>query len=143
MLVVINGEELVTYFEEQGLAERAAIGDISEQVFKYLGASGSLDKLAEFFEVTAYFPEKDGDPYHLVLEPRYSRIERRLLGMEIWIDPESYQPTQFKYLQPGGDETLYRFDDVVLNSDLDEALFEVELPEGVSVKTIDLGKRGN
>ena len=143
MLVVINGEELVTYYVEQGVAERAAIGDISEQVFKYLGASGSLDKLAEFFEVTAYFPENAGDPYHLVLEPRYSRIERRLLGMEIWIDPENFQPTQFKYLQPGGDETLYRFDDLALNEDLADTLFEVELPEGVSVKTVDLGKREN
>lgn len=143
MLVVINGEELVTFYEEQGVAERASIGDISEQVFKYLGASGSLDKLAEFFEVTAYFPEAAGDPYHLVLEPRYSRIERRLLGMEIWIDPESYQPTQFKYLQPGGDETLYRFDDLVINETLDDALFEVVLPDDVSVKTIDLAKRGS
>lgn len=143
MLVVINGEELLTFYVKQGLAERASIGDISEQVFKYLGASGSLDKLAEFFEVTAFFPEKAGDPYHLVLEPRYSRIERRLLGMEIWIDPESYQPTQFKYLQPGGDETMYRFDDVTLNETLDDALFEVELPDDVAVRSIDLKKRGN
>lgn len=141
MLVVINGEDLVTYYKEQGVAESASIGDISEKVFKYLGASGSLDKLAEFFEVTAYFPENVGDPYHLVLEPRYSRIERRLLGMEIWIDPESYQPTQFKYLQPGGDETMYTFEDLTLNEELDDALFEVELPEGVAVKTIDLKKR--
>lgn len=141
MLVVINGEELVTFYKEQGVAESASIGDISEKVFKYLGASGSLDKLAEFFEVTAYFPEGEGDPYHLVLEPRYSRIERRLLGMEIWIDPVSYQPTQFKYLQPGGDETTYSFEDIKLNEPLSDVLFEVELPEGVAVKTIDLKKR--
>jgi len=143
MLVVIDGEELVTYYQEQGLAERASIGDISEQVFKYLGASGSLDKLAEFFEVTAFFPEKPGDPYHLSLEPRYSRIERRLLGMEIWIDPKSYQPTQFKYLQPGGDETSYRFENLTINQPLADDLFAVRLPEGVAVKTIDLKKHGN
>ena len=142
MLVVINGEELVTFYEEQNLAEKASVGEISEQVFKYLGASGSLEKLAEFFEVTAYFPEEEGDPYHLVLDPRYSRIQNRLQGMEIWIDPESYQPTRFKYLQPGGDETSYRFDDLVLNEDLEDSLFEVQLPEGTQVRTIDLKKQG-
>lgn len=142
MLVVINGEELVTFYEEQNLAEKASVGEISEQVFKYLGASGSLEKLSEFFEVTAYFPDAEGDPYHLVLDPRYSRIQNRLEGMEIWIDPESYQPTRFKYLQPGGDETSYRFDDLVLNEELDDALFEVELPEGTQVRTIDLKKQG-
>ncbi len=142
MLVVINGEELLTFYQEQKRAERASIGDISEQVFKYLGASGSLDKLAEFFEVTAYFPERAGEAFHLVLEPRYSRIERRLKGMEIWIDPITYQPTKFKYLQPGGDETTYQFDDLVLNGELKDELFEVELPADVQVKTIDLKKRG-
>lgn len=142
MLVVINGEELVTFYEEQGLAERASVGEISEQVFKYLGASGSLEKLAEFFEVTAYFPEEEGESYHLVLDPRYSRIQNRLEGMEIWIDPDSFQPTRFKYLQPGGDETTYQFDDLVLNDDLDDTLFEVELPEGTQVRTIDLKKQG-
>lgn len=138
IVMTIRGDEMTTFFSDLGRAERASIGSYSEQVFKYLGASGSLETLMKYFSLTAEFPEAAGEPYRLRLLPRYSRIKKRLETMEIWLDSQTFLPTRLRYVEPSGDETVYRFENMVANAGVSEELFEVELPPGTDVRTIDL-----
>lgn len=140
IVVVIRGEEMTSYFQDLGRAEIYSIGRYSERVFEYLGATGSLETLKKYFSLTADFPEAAGQPYHLVLSPSYPRIKRRLSGMEIWIDPELFLPSRLKYVEPNGDTTEYRFDDLEPNDELDDDLFEVALPPETEIKTVELGR---
>ena len=41
-VIVINGDELVTWYQDLHRAEKVQVGRYSDAVFKYLGASGSL-----------------------------------------------------------------------------------------------------
>lgn len=140
MSVVIDGEEMTTWYHDLNRAEQLAIGRYSAQVFKYLGASGSLDKLLEYFSVTASFPERAGEPYALELEPRYERIAKRLDSMTLWIDSKSFVPVRLRYAAADGDVTEYRFEDLEINGELPADRFELHLSEGVAVKRVDLGR---
>ena len=139
--MTILGEEMTTWYKDLGRADRVSIGTVSEQVFKYMGASGSLETLMKYFSVTAEFPETSGDPYRLALLPKYPRIKKRLESMDLWIDSTSYMPTRLRYIEAGGDETELIFDNLETNNDLPEDSFALDLPADVEVKKISLRGR--
>jgi len=138
--VVISGDEMTTWYRDLGRAEALRIGRYSGQVFKYLGASGSLDTLLDYFTVTARFPSEPGEPYSLVLDPRYERIAKRLDSMTLWIDAERFLPVRLRYTAADGDVTEYRFDDLLLNGEIPDERFELEISEGVEVRRVDLDR---
>lgn len=142
VVVSLTDQEMLTYFPDRRTAERVGISNVSERVFEYLGASGSLETLMQYFSVTAEFPEERGQGYHLKLLPRYARIKKRIASMDIWIDAESFLPSGLKYTEPNGDHTEYRFYDVEINVELPPERFELELPPGVEIETVDLRRRG-
>ena len=139
---LIEGETMITYYADLAKAERYAIGQYSERVFEYLGARGSLETLMNYFELTAEFPDVEGDPYHLILLPRYKRVKKRLDSMELWIDPEMFLPVQLRYVLPGGDSTEFTFEDLKINGDLDDSSFQLDLPADIEIRSVDLKGRG-
>lgn len=142
IVMTISGEEMLTYYPDLERAESVAIGRYSEQVFKYLGATGSIETLKKYFTVTADFPDAAGEAYHLTLHPRYARIKKRIESMELWIDADSFLPTRFNYVQSDGDVTEYRFADLEVNVEIPRERFLLDLPAGVEVKAVDLRQRG-
>ena len=107
--LVIVGDEMLTWYRDLGRAEKVKVGRVSSQVFRYLDATGSLEALMGYFAVTMSTP-KAGEPWRLDLDPMYPRIAKRLSGITLWIDPESYLPARVRYAEPNGDSTEYRFE---------------------------------
>ena len=140
--VVIDGEQMVTWYRDLGRAERIKVGRYSNQVLKYLGASGSFDTLLDYFRVRVAFPDTAGDPYRLELLPRYDRIARRLSSMVVWIDPERYLPVRMRYVAGDGDVTEYEFRDLEVNGRIPAGRFVLDLPANVAVREIDLARQG-
>jgi outer membrane lipoprotein carrier protein len=142
VIMTITEDIMLTYYPDLERAESVSIGRYSEQVFKYMGASGSLETLMKYFSVTAEFPERQGEPYHLELLPKYARIKNRLHSMQLWIDGESFLPVAFEYTEPGGDLTRYRFSALRTNVELGSDRFDLELPPSVEVRAVDLKSGG-
>ncbi len=136
--LVVSGNEMLTWFRDLGRAERVKIGSVSRQVFHYLSASGSLESLLSYFSVS-YSPPAPGEPYVLLLTPRYGRIERRLKSMTLWIDRESYLPVRMRYVEPNGDTTEYRLEKIVRNGPMPADRFDLQLPATVEVREVELG----
>jgi outer membrane lipoprotein carrier protein len=139
--VVIAGEEMTTWYRDLKRADKLKIGRYSNQVFKYLGASGSLQTLLDYFRVNYTRPAKKGDPYRLEMIPKFERITRRLKGMTLWIDGERFLPTRLRYIEAGGDTVEYAFKDVKINSAIPNDRFVLKLPEGVETRVIDLDRK--
>jgi outer membrane lipoprotein carrier protein len=140
--VVIDGEQMVTWYRDLGRAERIKVGRYSNQVLKYLGASGSFDTLLDYFRVRVAFPESASDPYRLELLPRYDRIARRLSSMVVWIDPVRFLPVRMRYVAGDGDVTEYEFRDLEVNGRIPAGRFDLDLPANVEVREIDLARQG-
>jgi len=138
IVVLINGDELVTWYRDLRTAERVTVKRYSEQVFKYLGASGSLDTLMEYFELSVEFPQSRSEPYHLLLTPRYPRIEKRLKSMELWVDGKTFLPIRLSYEEPSGDHTSYQFLNVRINDAIPADRFQLDLPADTTVREVEL-----
>lgn len=139
MTVVIDDETMTTWYRDLARADVMAVGRYSGQVLKYLGASGTLDTLKDYFTVTAVFPRGSSEPYRLTLDPRYARISRRIESMDVWIDRDHFVPVRLRYVEPGGDVTEYRFTHLQVNSPVPPGRFVLDLPAGVKRRTIATG----
>ncbi|HEV7515473.1 MAG TPA: hypothetical protein VGR07_04165, partial [Thermoanaerobaculia bacterium] len=122
-------------------AERLKIGRYSNQVLKYMGASGSMQNLLEYFRMTLKVPDKPTDPYQLDLIPKMARIAKRVKSMTIWVDPETFFPARLRYVEGDGDSTEYEFRDVKINARIPEDRFVLKIPQGVETRVIDLDQK--
>ncbi len=138
--IVIRGEEMTTWYRDLKRAETLKVGRYSGQVFKYLGASGSLQTLLEYFTVKLKLPEKKGDSYRLELVPKYQRIAKRLKGMTLWIDDGTFFPARLKYIEADGDTVEYQFSDMKRNAPLPADRFVLKLPPDVKNRVVNLGE---
>ena len=139
--VVIKGEEMTTWYHDLKRADLLKIGRYSNQVFKYLGASGNMDSLVEYFTVRLTAPPRKGAPYQMELIPRFSRISKRIKSMTLWIDDETFLPVRLKYVEADGDWTEYKFSDMKKNAGIPEERFVLKIPKGVETRVIDLGQQ--
>jgi outer membrane lipoprotein-sorting protein len=140
--IVIQGDHMTTWYRDLNRAEKLKIGRYSNQFFKYLGASGNLDTLREYFDVKLQVPAKKGDPFRMELMPRYARISRRVKTMVVWIDSERYLPVRIRYVAADGDSTEYEFQDLKINAAIPQDRFVLKIPKGVETKVIDLSGEG-
>lgn len=138
--VVIQGDRMTTWYHDLRRADLVKVGRYSNQVLKYLGASGNMQTLLDYFTVKLAMPGKKGDAYRLELVPRYPRIAKRLKSMTIWIDPELFFPTRMKYVEADGDTADYEFRDLKKNTPIPAERFVLKLPKEVRTRTIDLGE---
>jgi outer membrane lipoprotein carrier protein len=141
--VVIDGEQMTTWYRDLGRADKLKVGRYSNQVFKYLGASGSMQTLLDYFTVTLEIPKVKSDPYRLELTPRYARIAKRLKSMTLWIDAQRFFPTRVRYVEGDGDVTEYQLKDLQLNPQLPGDRFVLKLPAGVETRIIDLDREAS
>ncbi|HBL25957.1 MAG TPA: hypothetical protein DD490_03880 [Acidobacteria bacterium] len=137
--VVIRGEQMTTWYRDLKRAELIKIGRYSNQVFKYLGASGNMQTLLEYFDVRLTSSVK-GQPYKMELTPRFQRIAKRLKSMTLWIDDASFLPVHLRYVEADGDSTEYVFENLKKNGAIPEDRYVLKLPKGVETRVIDLGR---
>lgn len=138
LTMVIRGSEMTTWYRDLGRADRVNVGRYSNQVMRYLGAAGSLETLMQYFTLRVAFPDGNGSPYQLDLAPRYERIAKRLKAMTLWLDPATFLPSRLRYTEADGDVTEYRFTGLRVNAALPADRFDLTLPAGVEVRTLDL-----
>ncbi|HEV2846108.1 MAG TPA: outer membrane lipoprotein carrier protein LolA [Thermoanaerobaculia bacterium] len=137
--IVISGDEMTTWYRDLKRAEKLKVGRYSNQVFKYLGASGSLQTLLEYFTVKLKLPEKKGEPYRMELVPKYQRVAKRLKGMTMWIDGATFFPSRLKYIEADGDTVEYQFTDMKRNAPIPAERFVLKLPPGVATRVVNVG----
>jgi outer membrane lipoprotein carrier protein len=135
--LLIRDGVMLTWYRDVGRAERVKVGRFSSHVLQYLNASSSLESLLRYFHARVAFPTT-AEPYRIELTPRFSRVAKRLAEMTLWIDRRLFLPVRVRYVEPNGDVTEYRLNDVRVNPELAESRFTLDLPPGVEVREIDL-----
>jgi len=135
--LVIHDDEMLTWYRDLGRAERVKVGRLSTQVFQYLNASGSLESLLRYFRANVTFPPDD-EPYRIELVPRFARVARRLASMTLWIDRQLFLPIRVRYVEPSGDVTEYRLENLRVNRPIPDERFRLDLPPGIEVRELDL-----
>ena len=139
--LLITGEEMITWYRDLEKVERMLVGRHSQRILEYLGASGSVEKLRKYFSVRLELSDDHSQPYRLELTPRYSRIAKRLDKMVVWVHPELFLVSRLRLVEPDGDLTEYRFNRFRVNGGLPPDRFDLNLPSGIVVETVDFEGR--
>lgn len=139
--LLIDGDIMTTWYKDIDQAEKIHVGKHSQRILEYLGASSSMSRLLEYFDVVLRTPNDVTRPFHLQLTPRFARVEKRVREMEIWIDPELYLPVRLRYVEGNGDVTEYDFTELKVNAALPEDRFQMTIPEEVDLREVDLNRR--
>jgi outer membrane lipoprotein-sorting protein len=135
-MLIANGF-LTTYYPQLRKAERIEVKKYQDRIFKYMGTSGALDELAQFFNFQ-FSNKADSPAYVLDLIPKSKSIARRVQRIKIWIDKKSYLTTKFEYTEGDGDLTRYEFTNIKVNSPVARSSFELNLPANVRVEQMKI-----
>lgn len=139
--VVVNEEEMITWYRDLKRAERIDVGKQADRVMQYLSASNSLESLQRYFSLKVSFPKDPKEPYRLELTPRFARVAKRIKSMAVHLDRAGYWPVFVRYVEPDGDSTELRFAQVKLNGQIPAERFKLVLPADVEVKKLELGSK--
>jgi outer membrane lipoprotein-sorting protein len=135
-MLIANGF-LTTYYPDLRKAERIEVKKYQDRIFKYMGTSGALDELAQFFDFS-FSNRADQPAYVLDLTPKSKSIAKRVGHIKIWIDKKSYLTTKFEYTEGDGDITRYEFTNIKVNQPVAHSSFELNLPSNVRVEQMKI-----
>jgi outer membrane lipoprotein-sorting protein len=140
VVVLITARAMVTYRPQEKVAEKVELGRQQRKVFAFLSASEPIASLSRHFSFTLRDPGGE-EPFTLVLTPVTHQIKKRIQMVELLVDRKSFLPTKVSYKEADGDVTTYLFSHIVVNGELPEGLFALDLPAGVRV--VELQLRGS
>lgn len=138
-LIVLRGSEILTWYRDLGYAERVDGGRQTKRLWKalgsiYLGTPKALGDLRRYFHLHATFPEAP-DPYRLELEPRDSRVARRLSSLVVWLDRERLLPVAVRQVGPDGSVTEFRFEEIQTDIEIPAERFDPQLPPDLELRS--------
>jgi outer membrane lipoprotein-sorting protein len=141
VVLLLNGDNLVTYYPDLGEAERFDVRKQKKRVFDHLIGRDGIGQLKKNFtivlgagdtrEMSAPDPDVDSQRLHLV--PRRRQLRKRIDFIDLWVRSSDHAPVQYFIREKSGDTTLFRLDEVVVNGDLPESCFALDLPDGVVI----------
>lgn len=136
--VVINGDEMVTWYKDLGRAETMRVGRYSDRILRYFNATNSLESLLEYFEARVRILGGEEGTHRIELLPKYKRIAKRIASIVLWIHPETYLPARVRIEAADGGVSDYRFQEMKVNVDIPDGSFDLALPEDVEIHAVDL-----
>ena len=136
-MVVLFAENTVTTFHpQQARAERLKVSKKQRRFVRVLSGTQPLDDLTSNFSLTLADPGGDAH-YRLSLRPVAAMLKKRLRSLEIEIDRELFLPVVITYNEADGDSTRYEFKNLLVDSEIDDSHFELDLGADVRLETID------
>lgn len=135
--MVIADGRMTTWYPKLSRAETIEVGRFQDRIFKYMGAANAIGELSTWFNFR--FSDRKGDTtWKLELLPKTSQVSKRMKGITIWIDRQSYLTTKFEYVEGDGDVTRYEFTSIRVNEPVPPSTFKLDLPPTVKVDKMKL-----
>ena len=136
-MVVLFSEDLVTtYHPAQARAERIKVSNKQRRFVRVLAGTQPLDELTSHFSISLADPGGRSH-YRLTLRPVGNMLSKKLQSVEIQVDRELFLPVVMEYNEADGDSTRYEFTKMVINPDIDDSRFHLEMGADVRVQTLD------
>jgi outer membrane lipoprotein carrier protein len=106
-------------------------GEAKGEADLLVGFGPGAANLGKKYEVTLLPEDKVGPLATYVLDLKPREAGGLFAGIRLWVDKARMIPVQTRLLEPTGDHTTIRFDDVVLNRPLPPGAFDLKLPKDV------------
>jgi len=135
-MLITNGM-LTTYYPDLRKAEQVDVRRFQDRIFKYMGATGAIDELSQYFDFT--FVDNAASPtFTLDLNPKNRVIAKRVRHIKLAIDKKSYLTSKVEYTEGDGDVTRYEFTNIRINRPVAQSRFTLQLPPTVRVEQMKI-----
>ena len=135
-MLIANGT-LTTYYPDLRKAEQVDVKRFQDRIFKYMGATGAIDELSQYFDFT--FVDNAASPtWTLDLTPKTRLVAKRVKHIKLAIDKKTYLTTKVEYTEGDGDVTRYEFTNIKVNQPVAQSRFTLQLPPTVRVEQMKL-----
>jgi outer membrane lipoprotein carrier protein len=141
MVVLFADDTVTTYHPAQARAEQIKVSNKQRRFVKVLAGTQPLDDLSSHFSITLADPGGRAH-YRLTLRPVGNILSKKLQSVEIEVDRELFLPVVIEYHEADGDSTRYEFKKMVINSEIDDSRFHLELGADVKLETLDASAGG-
>ena len=141
MVVLFTEDTVTTYLPAQARAERIKVSNKQRRFVRVLAGTQPLDDLTSNFSVTLADPGGRAH-YRLTLRPVGNILSKKLRSVEIEVDRELLLPVVIEYNEADGDSTRYEFMNMVIDPEIDDSRFNLELGADVKVETLDASAGG-
>ena len=136
MVVVFADDTVTTYHPTQARAERIKVSSKQRRFVRVLAGTQPLDDLTSHFSITLADPGGQAR-YLLTLRPVGNMLSKKLRSVEIEVDRKLLLPVVVEYNEADGDTTRYEFTKMVINPEIDDSRFHLELGADVKLETLD------
>lgn len=136
MVVLFTDDTVTTYHPKQFRAERVKVSNKQRRFVRVLAGTQPLDDLTSHFSISLADPGGRAH-YQLTLRPVGNVLSKKLRSVEIEVDRELLLPVVIEYNEADGDITRYEFTKVVINPEIEDARFRLELGADVKLEIID------
>jgi outer membrane lipoprotein carrier protein len=130
--LLMNGKSLIAYYPVQKEAEEIQTR-LSRRLVKYFGLGQAFSDLSEYYSLSLDRKNTVPGTHLIVLKPKMKRLEKRLVEVRIWLDDKINQVRQLEYREADGDRTLFAFEDIKVNAQINPGLYEIKFPGDVHV----------
>jgi outer membrane lipoprotein carrier protein len=135
--MLINKGVMTTYYPDLNKAETLDVRRFQDRIFRYMGASGAIDELSQYFDFT--FVDNAASPvWTLDLNPKSRLVAKRVRHIKLAIDKKTYLTTKVEYTEGDGDVTRYEFTNIRINEPIAQSKFTLNLPPTVRVEQMKL-----
>jgi outer membrane lipoprotein-sorting protein len=134
---LITDNALMQYFPDDKLLERRDLREANtNRLFKLFGMGQSSKDLEDFYDITLGDGTSVEMPgaYELILTPRRKMVEKRVARVRLWVGDQDFLPRAMRLEEGDGDFTMWRFTNVLINTELGAGVFEIEVPDDVKVQ---------
>lgn len=130
-IFVVQGESLMLYqkIENQVVIDDFAAVMISDLPVAFMMGLGDLRR---DFKVASGCSTKEGVVLNLV-PLGDSHKDQQLSGFSLLLGVDQPFPKGVKVVDVGGNQTVIKLDDMVVNSKLEQSLFQIDFPRGVDI----------
>lgn len=127
LLIVITNEETISVSHKAKKADRIKMKKRHGRLVERL-LSDKIANLSKNFRIEKVTDASAGDGHHLVLTPTKRRLKKRFTDLQIWIDKD-HLIYRLKVTKKDGDVYDLSLQDAVLNEEVPQDHFELEIPE--------------
>ena len=136
MVVLFSEDTVTTYHPALARAEQIKVSNKQRRFVRVLAGTQPLDDLTSHFSITLADPGGQAH-YRLTLRPVGNTLSKKLQSVEIEVDRELFLPVVIEYNEADGDSTRYEFKKMVINPEIDDSRFDLELGADVKLETLD------
>jgi outer membrane lipoprotein carrier protein len=136
MVVLFAEDTVTTYHPAQARAEQIKVSNKQRRFVRVLAGTQPLDDLTSHFSITLADPGGQAH-YQLTLRPVGNILSKKLRSVEIEVDRELFLPVVIEYNEADGDSTRYEFKKMIINPEIDDSRFDLELGADVKLEILD------